>query len=309
MKPFVILAALIYALTASTIGFSGTTLVYSQQEVAPSAVWGYMPPWNIPIYLSGGPYLITRGLGFNEIHQPGDPRQAQCTGFVAADKRYIHGTGPMVVQSFGRQTGISLSGPSKTNDPYISALYVDYFNTGEDIRPWRDANTLVLEAWVTVPQVQLNGGDVGYVQYSILLEDATSGKYIWWVWQVYDARSAQPHEFLGTDVTPDGGEFSFVLTSFASSGLAYSTTGAGSAEFQHSPWTAPQSFSSKITRQNFQNGVKAIAASFPEYSSLSRKPEDFKLRAFYFYPEIFLDNLASNARICAQSQGAILWTE
>ncbi len=258
------LAALIYAVMTSGIAVSATTLVYSQQEVAPSAIWGYMPPWNIPIYLSGGPYLITRGVGFDEIHQPGDPQQVQCTGFVADDKRYIHGTGPMVMQSFGRNTGISLSGPAKTSDPYISALYVDYFNTGEDIRPWRDANALVLEAKVAVPYVQLNSGDVAYVQYSILLEDATSGKYIWWVWQVYDVRSTQPHEFLGTDVTPDGGDFSYVLTTFAANGLTYSTTSAGSAKFQHAPWNTPQTYSSKITRQHFQNGVNAIATSFPQ---------------------------------------------
>ena len=84
--------------------------------------------------------------------------------------------GPMVMQSYGRRTGISLSGPAKADDPYISALYVDYFNTGEDIRPWRDANALVLEANVVVPRVQLNPGDVGYVQYSMLLE-VGSGKY------------------------------------------------------------------------------------------------------------------------------------
>jgi hypothetical protein len=309
MKSFLKIAAFVYALTAGGLAASGTTLIYSQQEVNPSAVWGYMPPWNIPIYVSGGPYLITRGVGFNEIHQTGDRQEVECTGFVAGEERHIHGTGPMVMQSYGRKTGISLSGPSKTDSPYISALYVDYFNTGEDIRPWRDANTLALEANVAVPQVQLNARDVGYVQYSILLEDATTGKYIWWVWQVYDVRSTQPDEFLGVDVTPDGGHFSYVATTFASDGLAYSTTSAGSAEFQHSPWNIPQWYSSKITRQNFQNGVNAIAASFPEYSSLSRNPEDYKLRAFYFYPEIYLGNLASEARICTQSQGAILRTE
>jgi hypothetical protein len=309
MKSLLKLAIFVCAFAINSSAVSGTTLVYTQQEVNPSAVWGYRPPWNIPIYLSGGPYLITRGVGFDVIHQQGDRQEAECTGFVAGENRYIHGVGPMVVQSYGRQTGISLSGPSKTDDPYISALYVDYFNTGENIRPWRDADTLVLEANVVVPLVQLDVGDVGYVQYSILLEDAASGKYIWWVWQIHDNRTTQPAEFSGVDITPDGGDFAYVATTFAPSGLAYSTTSTGSATFQHSSWNIPQWYSSKITRQNFQDGVNSIATRFPQYSSLSRNPIDYKLRAFYFYPEIYLGHQASNARICAQSAGAILRTE
>ena len=288
-----------------TTAWSGTQLIYLQQEVRPSAIWGFMPPWDLPRYMANGPFLITRGTGFNEIHRQGNAQVAACTGFVAGDNRFIHGTGELALQSWGPATGISLVGPARTASHYLSGGYVDYFGPGDDIMPWKLGNALVLEANAIVPFARYNGGDVGYVQCSLLLEDTASGKLVWWVWQVYDNRPDIAAEFVGVDITPDGGGYPFVVTTFGDN-LLYSTLRPGTNNLQHAAWSGFKWFASRVTRGNLSAGIAAIRASSRAHSDLSIDPAKYRVRAFNFYPELYLRELSSTARICTASQGALL---
>lgn len=294
-----------------TQAFANNTLVYLQQEVKSSAVFDYMPPLDTPIYLPNGPYLITRGLG-DSIYYSRNPLTGLCTGFIV-DSNHRHGKNQLILQSKDGRVGISLAGPSAIGDPnyhLISALYVDYFSTGDDIRPWLNTDALILQAYVSVPQVELEDGDIGYVQYSILLEDTQSHQFVWWVWQLYDNRLDKAYEGIGVDTTIDGGGYSFVATAFAETGLQYSTTMLGSTYFQYVPWKELAWFGSKITRQNFINGVNAIIAAYPQNAGLSSNPDNYLLRKFYYYSEIYLQHpLTSKSRICTQSYRALLRTE
>ena len=286
------------------------TLLYVQQEVNPSAIYSYMPPMRIPTYLLGGPYLVTRGLG-DDIYFPTHDYKADCVGFVAPG-RYIHGNDKLVLQSYGMQTGIGLAGPAKTNnanDHYISALYVDYFSPGDDVRPWHDAESFILEAQVSVPVFRLKAGDIGYIQYSVLMEDTSSDQFVWWVWQLYDNRPEKSLEGVGVDITVDGGDYSYVTTTFAPN-LLYSTTSPHSTSFQHGAWEELRWFGSAITRQNFERGIDKLIQQFPKNARLSRNPEDYRLRKFYFYGELYLqDSKSSTSKICAQSYRALLKSE
>lgn len=288
--------------------WGGIQPIYFQQEVRPSAIWGFMPPWVLPLHMPNGPFLITRGTGFNEIHGAGNAQAAACTAFVAGDGRYIHGGGELALQSWGTLTGISLVGPAKAANPYVSASYVDYFGPGDDIRPWRLGNSLVMEANVSVPFVRYNGQDVGYVQYSIVLEDTATGKLVWWVWQVYDNRPGIAAEFVGVDSTPDGGGHPYLVTSFGDN-LLYSRPRPGTSPLQHAPWSGFKWFGSQVTRDDLIAGLDAMRTMAPSHGDLSGDPGNYRLRAFYFYPELYLRTQNSNARICAASQGALLRAE
>jgi hypothetical protein len=152
-----------------------------------------------------------------------------------------------------------------------------------NILPWRHSTSrLKFQFKLKIPNVYMEGGAIGYVYASLLLQDE-NGKIFWLQPQIFDTRGTPSSEFLGWD----GGTKSGYVNTFYDSKNAtrYCSKDTRSYSSTDTTWRTWHLYSFSVNRTQLLNAVASMNQTFN--SGLSNNVAGYRVVMFTVQDEIY----------------------